>query len=219
MSSRLIGSTIPTIITAFVGFVMIAEYVLNIPVLNTLGGDLQRWGVVIGGFAIGLGVFNLTIHHSKVISRREEGMWLPSILLLGSMYLMIIFGVTTVYGGASEGFDFMYTYLQAPLVVTTKSLLAFFIASAAYRAFRARSFEAALMLISAFFVMFFMVPLGTFLGPVPFVGQWLRDVPMNAAFRTLKIGAVVGLISLGIRTLIGRGGSIARLMKPEEGEG
>jgi hypothetical protein len=42
---------------------------------------------------------------------------------------------------------------------------------------------------------------------------------MNAAFRTLKIGAVVGLISLGIRTLIGRGGSLARLMKPEEGEG
>jgi hypothetical protein len=219
MSSRLIGTTIPTIITAVVGFVMIAEYVLNIPVLSTLGSDLQRWGVIIGGFAIGLGVFNLTIHHSKTISRREEGMWIPSILLLVSMYAMIIVGLSTIPGGSSTYFDFLFNYLQAPLVVTTKSLLAFFITSAAYRAFRARSFEAALMLISAFFVMFFMVPLGTFLGPVPFVGQWLRDVPMNAAFRTLKIGAVVGLISLGIRTLIGRGGSIARLMKPEEGEG
>lgn len=215
-SRRMLGTYIPTLVTAFVGFLMIAEYVLNIPVLKDTASQIKNWGVIVGGFAIGLAVINLTMQHGKRIYRRTEGLWIPSIILLISMYSMIVFGIPTIVGQESVGFNFGYQYLQAPLVITTKSLLAFFITSAAFRAFRARSFEAALMLASAFCVMFFMVPLGAFMGPVPYIGEWLRDIIMSATFRTLQIGATVGLVSLGIRTIIGRGGGLSRLLRPEE---
>ena len=217
MSSNIVVSKyIPTLITALVGFLMLAEYILNISWLKGTASEIQNWGVVVGGFAIGLGVANLTLLHGRRIQKMEKGLWFPSILLLASMYVMIIMGIPTIVGNQSMLFNFLYQYLQSPLVVTTKGLLAFFILSAAYRAFRPRSMDAVLMLVSAFCVMFFMVPLGIYMGPVPIIGEWLRDVPMTVMGRVINMGALIGLVSLGIRTLIGRGGGLARLLKIEE---
>jgi hypothetical protein len=36
------------------------------------------------------------------------------------------------------------------------------------------------------------------------IAQWLNDVPTSAAFRGILIGAGLGAIALGIRTMIGK---------------
>lgn len=80
------------------------------------------------------------------------------------------------------------------------SLLAFYIAAAAYRAFRIRSYESALMMTAALIVM---------CGQMSFTlriyegfsvwRDWLMNVPNTAAFRAIRIGAAVAGLVLAFR--------------------
>ena len=59
-----------------------------------------------------------------------------------------------------SAFYWMFTYIYIPLGATMFALLAFFVASASYRAFKIRNFEATLLLISGIFLMIGRVPIG-----------------------------------------------------------
>ena len=76
------------------------------------------------------------------------------------------------------------------------SLLGFYIAAAAYRAFRIRSAESSLMMIAAVLVMLGQIPFGVWIwSGLPDVRLWLLEVPNSAAFRAITFGAgVAGLV-------------------------
>ena len=57
-------------------------------------------------------------------------------------------------------FSWMYFQIYAPLAATMFALLAFFVASASYRAFRIRNFEATLLLVAGIILMLGRVPVG-----------------------------------------------------------
>jgi hypothetical protein len=88
------------------------------------------------------------------------------------------------------------------------SLLGFYIASAAYRAFRIRSAESALMMLAALLVMLGQIPfmlfgsgeVGQYLHHLfPSVRLWLLTVPNSAAFRAIEIGAAIAALIIGFR--------------------
>ena len=84
------------------------------------------------------------------------------------------------------------------------ALLAFFVASAAFRAFRARNIEAALLLGTAIVMMLGRAPIGRALSDsLPDIAQWLLDVPSNGGRRAIMMGAAIGAIATGMRVILG----------------
>jgi hypothetical protein len=117
---------------------------------------------------------------------------------------MITVGI--FFGGIKEGtiFDWVYYYAQYPLQATMFSLLAFFIASAAFRAFRIRTFHASLLAVTAILVMIGRVPVGEKLWPgFPDFIEWIMNVPQLAGKRAIMIGAALGAISTALKVLTG----------------
>jgi hypothetical protein len=80
------------------------------------------------------------------------------------------------------------------------SLLAFYIASAAFRSFRIKNFQSGLLLLGAFIVILGQSPLGTYLSAsLPSVRNWLLLVPSSAAFRGIAIGSSIAALVLAIK--------------------
>ena len=97
-----------------------------------------------------------------------------------------------------------YNYVFSPCNSTMFALLAFFIASAAFRAFRARNTEAALLLGAAIIVLLGRAPIGSLLNEnLPYITNWIIDVPNNASRRAIIMGAALGAIVTGLRVLLG----------------
>lgn len=93
-------------------------------------------------------------------------------------------------------YDFLFQGLFTALGSAMFSLLAIYIAAAAYRAFSVRSFESFLMMSAAVLVILGQTSFGLYISEsFPSIRLWLLEVPNSAAFRAIKIGAgVAGLI-------------------------
>lgn len=170
--------------------------------------------VVMGSFAMPLGVLNLSLVHVKKIATRS-GSWGGSIVYFTAMAAMVTFCFWQQYWPKSkaggQGFELLFQYAYMPLGATMFSILAFYIVSAAYRAFRISTAEAGLMAAAAFVVMLGQVPLGMWLTHgIPVESRWaglrveqiahwiLAGINM-AAVRGVLFGAAVGSLAMALR--------------------
>ncbi len=109
-----------------------------------------------------------------------------------------------LWGRGGRVFVWIYDHVFDPCNSTMFALLAFFVASAAFRAFRARNVEAALLLGAAILVMLGRAPLGGAVSSVfPDFAQWLIDIPNNAGRRAIMMGAAIGAIATALRVIVG----------------
>jgi len=101
-------------------------------------------------------------------------------------------------------FNWVFTNIQTPLGGTMYSILAFFITSAAVRAFKARNIEAAIVLVSGTLMVMGNAPIFTNTVPVLVdISLWIRNIPNMATMRGVMIGAALGAVALAVRTLMG----------------
>jgi hypothetical protein len=110
----------------------------------------------------------------------------------------------TLWGPTGRVYVWIYDYVFYPCNATMFALLAFFIASAAFRAFRARNAEAALLLGAAIIIMLGRAPIGRAISDLlPLISDWILDVPNNAGRRAIMMGAALGAIATGLRIILG----------------
>ena len=195
--------TLPLLITFVLGVTFALQYYVPHPTSEALLGEISVWSQIIGGFAILLGVGSLLTSHSGKIRRREAG-WGYSVMMFLSLVVMVIAGIWS--NGKAEGtsFGWLYDYVFVALQGTMFSLLAFFVASAAYRAFRARTLEATVLLLAAIVVMWGRVPLGEYLvARMGTISEWVMNVPNTAAQRGILIGVSLGGIATSIKIICG----------------
>lgn len=164
---------IPLAITFITGVLLvIALFVPHSPFGN-LESRFNDWYIIVAGFTMILGIDSLLLHHYRKISRRESG-WLYSIALIASFVITLLWGfysgtkAGSPFAPASSFLKYFYSFVFVPLQSTMFALLAFFIASAAYRAFRATKFNATLLLMAAGLVMLGRVPQGRLAAPYLF---------------------------------------------------
>jgi uncharacterized membrane protein len=101
-------------------------------------------------------------------------------------------------------FQWMFDNILMTLWMTMVSTTGFFITSAAFRAFRARTLEAAVLLISGSLVVARNTPLLVSFWPgFTTIGNWVMDVAVSSGNRGIIIGAAIGAIATGLRTILG----------------
>jgi hypothetical protein len=80
------------------------------------------------------------------------------------------------------------------------ALLGFYMAAAAYRAFRIRSYESALMMTAAVIVMLGQIPFGIWIWEgFTDIRLWLLSTPSTGAFRAVKFGAAIAGLIMAFR--------------------
>jgi len=170
--------------------------------------NVIKWGSIAAGFAMMVGAIDILRYHIAFLVRRTPGQWLYSLVLIVALLLTAAtgtIGVVTGVGTTYEPFAWLYNNIYVPADATIYSILVFYIASASFRAFRVRNAPALLLLIVGLIVMLGNTSLGYVIWPgfTP-LSVWLNKNIVAAAFRPIIIGAGLGIIITGLRTILGR---------------
>jgi hypothetical protein len=225
--------TIPLLITSVVGFTLIGAYF--VPYTQNWGESVAIWFDVLAAIAFILGGGNLLRTHLKRISDRGRG-WGYSGIVLVAFVATLFVGLAKIgvapspqfpdhpwsgqYRQTGSAFWFMFQYAFQPLTSTIFALLAFYIASAAFRAFRAKNLEANLLLGTAFIILlgrtFAGVAVTDWIDPANwegfryFTGLRLENLTVyimavfnTAGNRAIMIGIALGIVATSLKILIG----------------
>lgn len=193
---------LPVIVCFVFGLFMLVQFFVPHPVGTEVYETVLDWVQIIYVFALFVGVAGIIKLHGSKSSPRKKG-WFYSLTTILGLTVMVILGLALGVGQGTP-FNWIFQNLQAPMQATMFSLLAFFIASAAYRGFRVRNVESVLLLAAAVIVMIGRVPIGKMIFPYsPEVADWVLRVPSMAARRGIFIGIGLGSIATALRVIVG----------------
>lgn len=168
--------------------------------INGVGFFLVRWAMIVIAFALLLGFANaISVHWNRIRTRQPGTVY--SLALLLALLATLVIGRG---GPTSTNGRFIFDFILLPLEATLFSLLALFIATAAFRAFRVQNLESLFFVLFAVIVLLGQVPLGIYVWPeLPIIKDWILDVPTLAGVRGILLGVALGTVATGLRVLIG----------------
>ena len=206
---------LPLMITAAVGLFMILSFFVPHHLVSVPADFLQSSAIIIVAFGYVLGGANVLKLNAEAIYRRNPG-WIYKLILVVALISTVVLGL---FDGCNRKGAFLeegssskwiYDQLYSPMSATMFSMLAFYIASAAFRAFRIRTVEAGLLAVAALIVMLGRVPVGSLATSwlpgwlqLPTMQEWIMEIPQNAAKRAILIGAALGVMATGLRVILG----------------
>ncbi len=192
--------TLPALIAFVTGVVAVVDYFFKIDVLKPIAQQILTWRSIIAILALGLGAVNILRVHVKNVQRDSKNFY--SMALLLTFVITIIVGITA--GQSSAAYTFIFDYINVPTGSAIFSLLAFYIGTAAYRAFRAKNAEAAILLITGCVVMMGRVPIGAKILPFsPALTDWIMEVLNVGGQRGVMIAGAIGFIAVSLRIIVG----------------
>jgi hypothetical protein len=186
---------IPIFIVVFFGLLTLFGWFIDQnQVKNFVDIHGLQWYGIISTFAMFLGIITLIKLQLIKILKKQAG-WHYSIAAITGVLFSVFAGFVykgndSVQWGAhviEKGtlFKWIFDFVFTPLSATMFALLAFFVASASYRAFRIRNFEATLLLISGMIIMIGRVPLGSSISSwfVLYLLIFILSIVINSLFK------------------------------------
>jgi hypothetical protein len=163
---------------------------------------LVQWAVILAGFALLVGVFNLfSVHWNKAKTDPKSGVY-SGVLLISLIATVILVGINPT------GFWslWLFNYIQIPIETTLMAVLAVVLVYAGARIlYKRNNLFSLVFILSALLVL-----LGT--APIYFLGDssllntlhaFITQVLALAGARGLLLGVALGAIATGIRVLMG----------------
>ncbi len=205
-SAGIKGREIVIAITFIATMVVIIDYFTTIPLYAT---TWYEWATVLMAFTMGLAVIGVYRLHLTYIKRREPGQWGLSIYTIALLTLTIILGLmgmaATLDPMSNPIYSFIITNITAPLDATQYGMTGFFIMSALYRAFRARTKEASILVICTILLLLFNSTLAVATVPAfGDIGAWLLANPGTGAARGMLIASGAGMVGMTLRLITGK---------------
>ncbi len=222
----MLKKTVPLWIAGIGGIIVMIAFFS--PRLEEVGNEVSTWFNILAAFAFILGGGNLLKMNLKKVSDRAPG-WGYAAVLLISFLAMLIVGMLKVrvppaaefldakwsgkYDEQGGAYWWLYNYSYSPLAGTMFALLAFFVASAAYRAFRAKNVEATLLLGTAFIVLLGQCYAGALItepldnvapgATIPGLKIFILQVFNTAGQRAIMIGIALGIVATSLKVILG----------------
>ena len=221
--------TAPLIITTVAGIIMILAYF--IPPAQDWGEEVAVWFDILAAIAFVLGGGNLLKIQLKKMSDRSPGWGYAAVTAISFVTMLAVgLGKTGVppsaefpnygwSGAYNEGgaFWWLYEYTMKPLQATMFAMLAFYVASAAFRAFRAKNLEASLLLGTAFIILLGRTYAGVWLTDfipddpnswwsslrLEHVADNIRGLFTTTGTRAIMIGVALGIASTSLKIILG----------------
>lgn len=213
---------IPLFITFIIGISLIVALFIPRDPFRRLDSEFSVWFDLIAVFAFILGGGNLMKVHVDKITRNHKDKFYSIVTIIAFIFTLVI-GTLKVGSPAglfkgnyiAEGtwFKLIFDAIFTPLSATMFSLLAFFVASASYRAFRAKTKEATILLIAAFIILLGRTPLGFYMTywlpeplqflHIPNLSAWIMSGPNLAGQRAIMIGIALGIIATSLKLILG----------------
>jgi hypothetical protein len=211
-----IGRVLATVVAIAVGLFVLADVFASAWVGDGAGGAewgglrpaisgmsyfLVSWAAIVTAFALFLGFANvISVHWNRIRSQKPGAIY--SGVLLASLFGTLALGM--VGGPTSTSSQFIFEFILQPLEATFFALLALFMATAAFRAFRVRNLETFFFVLFAVIVLLGQVPVSIYLwSEFPVIKDWILNVPTLAGVRGILLGVALGVIATGLRVLTG----------------
>ncbi len=216
--------TLPMLIAFGVGFAFAVQYYIPATFSQEALSATSKWYSIIVSFALLLGIVSVCQSHARKIQTQSVG-WGYSLVLFASFGVMVIVGAicagnTEVQAGAEKtpiygtSYGWMYNNGLLPLTTTMFATLAFYVASAAFRAFRAKTFGAFLLLFFAVVLLFGKASLGVSMWDSTIgsihqtlqldgIIEWIMGTLNMSARRAILIGVALGMIATSLKIIFG----------------
>jgi len=217
---------VPLVIAIAAGFILLIAYF--IPYAEDWGSTAQEWFNILAAGAMVLGGSNLIKQQLVKVSSKQAG-WGYAAVTIVCFFGAVAVGISKMgvhpfpnspnyawsgpYDEEGSGLWWIYNHMIVPLTSTMFAMLAFYVATAAFRAFRAKNIEATLLLVTAGIVLLGRTYAGVWLfGWLPESMEWIRfdhltvwimDVPNTAGTRAITIGIALGVVATSLRILLG----------------
>jgi len=173
-----------------------------------LAETLRTWAVIVYNISLGLGAIQLLRQHTLNLQRKRDNYGYSAVVLafFAIMFLTGMAGYLATGQQTDNGiYNWLFINVYTPLGATLYPITGFYIFSAAYRAFRARNIDAALMLIAGCFVILSNAPVGEAIWPgFATIGEWFKFTGQIPGMRTFAMVGALGMIAYGFRALLGK---------------
>jgi hypothetical protein len=195
---------IPLALCFIFGAFMAIQYFIPHHAIADMQERILMWLQTLLAFAFLLGTVSLIrVHYHKIRNKADDRAY-SYVALIGLLVMIGLGFFHPDHNMPGSPFSQMFLNVQVPIEATMFSLLAFYIASAAFRAFRARTLEATLLLVAAAIVMLGRVPIGDIIHEgLPDATRWILEVPNLASKRGVMIGVGLGMMATALKIVLG----------------